>query len=87
MDLGQAVTALKQGYKVARKGWNGKDMYLFLIGTDMTQPGIGGWTYTNGVNDNFALLPFIAMKTVDDKVVPWLANQTDILVEDWEMVE
>lgn len=75
------------GKKVSRAGWTGKKMYLFLIGTDMSQPGIGEWTYTNGINDNYPLLPFIAMKTADDKVVPWLASQTDMLAEDWMIVE
>ncbi len=31
-------------------------------------------------------LPFIAMKTVDNGIVPWLASQTDILATDWELV-
>ena len=85
--FGLAIEALKQGHKVARSGWNGKGMYVFIIGTDSSQPGIGGWTYTNGRNDNLPLLPFIAMKTADEKVVPWLASQTDLLSEDWTIVE
>lgn len=32
-------------------------------------------------------LPFIAMKTADDKLVPWLASQTDMLADDWVIVE
>lgn len=32
------------------------------------------------------LLPWIGMKTADDGFVPWLASQTDILAEDWEIV-
>lgn len=86
MNFGDAIAGLKHGQKVSRDGWNGKGMYLFLIGTDSSQLGIGGWTYTNGWNDNFPLCPFIAMKTADDKVVPWLASQTDILAEDWGAV-
>lgn len=86
-NFGFAIQILKQGKKVARSGWNGKGMYLFLVGSDMSVPGIGGWTFTNGVNDNMACLPFIAMKTVDDKAVPWLASQTDMLAEDWLIVE
>jgi hypothetical protein len=84
-DFGDAVKHLKEGGQIARTGWNGKNMYLFMIGTDSSVPGTGGWTYTNGKNDNFPLLPFIAMKTADDKVVPWLASQTDILAEDWQI--
>ena len=87
MSFSQALEALKEGKYVSRKGWNGKFMYLFLIGTDSSQPGIGGWTFTNGKNDNYALSPFIAMKTADDKIVPWLASQTDILADDWGVVE
>ncbi len=87
LNFGQAIEALREGKDVARKGWNGKGMYLFLIGIDMRIPGIGGWTFTNGRNDNFQLLPFIAMKTDDDKVVPWLASQTDMLSEDWTIID
>lgn len=87
LTFGLAIDALKTGKYVARKGWNGKGMYIFLIGVDMSEPGIGGWTYTNGENDNYPLLPFIAMKTADEKVVPWLASQTDMLAEDWEIID
>lgn len=84
-SFGQAIVEMKKGNRVARRGWNGKGMYLFLIGTDIGNIGIGGWTYTNGVNDNYPLLPFIAMKTATGEVVPWLASQTDILSEDWSV--
>lgn len=87
MHFGHAIKVLKEGKKVARTGWNGKGMYLFFIGTDTGVRGTGGWTYTNGVNDNMGLLPFIAMKTADNKVVPWLASQTDVLANDWQTVE
>jgi hypothetical protein len=86
MEFGHALAHLKDGDFIQRKGWNGKGMYIFLIGIDMTHKNIGGWTYTNGRNDNYPLLPFIAMKTADEKVVPWLASQTDILADDWQVV-
>ena len=79
-----AICLLKEGEKVARKGWNGKGMYLFLIGVSGSND---YWTYTNGKNDNYPLLPFIAMKTADNKVVPWLASQTDMLANDWMVVK
>jgi hypothetical protein len=77
-----ALHEIKQGYakRISRSGWNGKGMYIFLI---------EDWKYTNGFSDNFENLPFLAMKTADNKVVPWLASQTDILADDWmiEMTE
>lgn len=74
MNFGMAMVHMQCGKRVCRHGWNGKGMFLFLIKE---------WTYTDGKQDNFPNLPFIAMKTADDKVVPWLASQTDLLAEDW----
>lgn len=78
MDIGQALAQLRAGNRVARAGWNGRGMYLFLV---------AAWTYTDGKQDNFPNLPFLAMKTVQDEVVPWLASQTDILATDWGVVQ
>ena len=78
MDFGTALISLKQGDRVARTGWNGKGMYLFRVAHwDGT-----GDTALNDCKHG----PFIAMKTADDHVVPWLASQTDILAEDWGLV-
>ena len=83
MTFGLAVEVLKKGLRVARQGWNGKGMYLFLIGVSGSND---YWTYTNGKNDNYPLLPFISIKTPDDKVVPWVTSQMDVLAEDWTIV-
>jgi hypothetical protein len=74
MNFGEALAHIKQEKKVARRNWNGKNMYIFII---------PGWGYGKATNN----LPFIAMKTVDDHVVPWLASQTDILSTDWILVD
>lgn len=78
MNFSQALDQLKSGERVARSGWNGKGMFIFLVER---------WTYTDGKQDNYPNLPFIAMKTADGKVVPWLASQTDVLAEDWSIVQ
>lgn len=83
-DFGFALEVLKNGGKVVRKGWNGKGMYVFKIGNEMSRG--DGWTYTNGKNDNLPLREFLAMKTADNEVVPWVASQTDLLAEDWDAV-
>ena len=83
MNFGQAIEALKAGKKVSRYGWNGKGMFLFLregrliTGVDPSTP-MGG---------DFESLPHICMRTADGKCcVGWLASQTDMLGEDWEVV-
>lgn len=76
ITFGLAIEALKKGLKVARKGWNGKDMWLDLVPADKYE----ALRISNG------LLPWIGMKTADNCFVPWLASQTDMLSDDWEIV-
>ena len=82
MSFGHAVELLKGGHRVAREGWNGKGMWLTLVGVGHYDVGV------NTVGDcDCVLLPWIGMKTADNKFVPWLASQTDVLAEDWQIVE
>lgn len=88
MDFCYALNALREGKRVERPGWNGKNMYIVL------QEG-----YPDGIpiNANTAkaigepegtvhiFLPYIMMCTAQGTFVPWLASQTDILAEDWMM--
>ena len=80
MKFGEAIKLMQdaEGVRARRAGWNGKGMFIFEVKAS-------DWNLTNGHTDNFPLLPFLAMKTADDKIVPWLASQTDILAEDWEI--
>ena len=86
MNFGHALVALKDGQKVSRAGWNGKGMFLFLVpGSTFVvnrAPLLG--IYPEGTEINY--LPHIDMKTADNKIVPWLASQTDVLAEDWDVV-
>jgi hypothetical protein len=78
MTFGQALESLKAGQKVARKGWNGKGQWLFMIPASH-------WETTRGLE----LLDgrsWIGIKTVDDCFMPWVASQSDMLVTDWEIV-
>jgi len=83
VDFGHALKALKDGHKVARQGWNGKDMFLFLVNGStfkVNRPPLLG-IYKEGTEINYHA--HIDMNTADDKVVPWLASQTDVLADDW----
>jgi hypothetical protein len=87
MTFGQAIEALKRGERVAREGWNGKGMFLFLV---------NGSTFTVNREPLLSILgegtevqyhAHIDMKTAQGYVVPWLASQADMLSEDWVKVE
>lgn len=71
IDFGQAIRFLKQGKQVSRAGWNGKNMYLSLQVPD--------------TNSKMSL-PYIYIRTADGHLVPWLASQTDMLSNDWQVI-
>ena len=85
LSFGDAITYLKLGKRVARAGWNGKGMYLVYFspvghGLEMLT------VYDKEEGTTLPLLPFILMKTADNMYVPWLASQTDMLSNDWCLV-
>lgn len=71
MNIGEALGALKDGERVQREGWNGKGQWLELQVPD---------------DHSKMTLPYIYISTVTQDLVPWLASQTDILADDWEVV-
>ena len=90
MDFGEALTRLKRGECVARKGWNGKGMFLTL----QTGSEVDGSLMRNENAKQFygdskvRICPHIDMKAADGSyVVGWLASQTDLLAEDWVTID
>lgn len=84
MSFGLAVEAMKKGKRVARAGWNGKGMWIRYIGPQDWQFDLDSISETEMDCEQYG---FLAMKTADNKFVPWLASQTDILADDWQIVE
>lgn len=92
--FGEALRNLKAGKRVARQGWNGKGMFLYMTGGSVVE--------FENLRGNAALFvskestgrsaacinPHIDMKAADGTiVVGWLASQTDMFAEDWVLVE
>lgn len=88
MNFGDAVESAKSGKKITRRGWNGKGMYVVY------QKG-----YPDGIpcNKNTAdalhvregtvvvVRPYLQMMCADGTLQMWLASQSDILADDWEV--
>ena len=87
MNFGQALEALKEGKRVARAGWNGKGMFLFLVAGSNLIVNREPLLSIMGEGAEVTYRPHIDMKDAEGKVVPWLASQTDMLAEDWLIVE
>ena len=72
MDFSSALKMIKGGHQVKRLGWNGEGMHIAL--------------QMPGANSKMTL-PYIYMHTVQGDLVPWLASQTDLLANDWMVLE
>jgi len=69
--IGWAIKQMHNGEKVRRKSWNEKGMWLALQVPD---------------EHSKMSLPYVYMKTADNKLVPWICSQNDLLAIDWESV-
>lgn len=94
MNFGLAVEALKKGFKVARAGWNGKGMWLSLSGPAVRDvPASAFWSennsaYAASLGGSAKVLPAVTMRTATGEILMgWLASQTDMLADDWEIVQ
>lgn len=93
MNFGQAIEAIKEGKRVARSGWNGKGMYIYLvrwssIPTDHLRAEAKSAVGKQHTEETIIINSHIDMKAADGSiVVGWLASQTDMLSDDWEVVE
>ncbi len=85
-DFSIALDDLKSGCKVARAGWNGKGMFIFLVAGSTFKvhrpPLLGIFEEDTEVNYH----AHIDMKTADGQIVPWICSQTDMLAMDWEII-
>ena len=93
LSFGLALEALKKGSRVARAGWNGKDMWLSLsCGETREVPAASFWSphnrgHAEAQGGTAKVLPSITMKTAMGEILMgWLASQTDMLAEDWQIV-
>lgn len=70
MKIGEAVERMRNGERVCRAGWNGKNMWLALQTPDehskMTEP-------------------YVYMRTAQGGLIPWLCSQADLLAADWQV--
>lgn len=80
----EAIRELKQGRKVRRKGWNGKEQHIELA-TNVSYVNSAG--EVKNVNHEQMGNKAIAFVGTSGVQLGWLASQADILSEDWEVIE
>jgi hypothetical protein len=90
MDFGKALELLKKGYHLARKGWNGKGMFVVMQkgypqGIPCNKQTALAWGMKEG--DLFRCEPYFQIKMTNGSHSMWVASTNDLLAEDWEVVD
>ncbi len=86
MNFGQAIEAVKKGERIARENWNGKGQYVFLADNVEfhTDADISEFV---GSADGVHVCAMLVLRTAQGHMQPgWLASQSDMLSEDWYIV-
>ncbi len=87
--IGKAVKIMRNGGRVAREGWNAKNMHTFLISRS-TFDKWGSQTAPGGILlpvVNVEVKEYVALKTANGEIVPWNCSQSDLLAVDWFELE
>lgn len=84
MNFGQALEALKQGKRAARKGWNGKSQYIELASNISYTRANGEIVNAKHEATGNKVIAFVGTSGIQ---IGWLASQADMLAEDWRIVE
>lgn len=88
LSFGDAIVALKAGKRVARAGWNGKGMWLLLVPGSSVPALNPNSPYAKAGLTSVEIGAHIDMMTAQGTMQPgWLASQTDMLADDWSLVE
>lgn len=86
MDFGAALRNIKIGHRVARRGWNGRGMFVFLVPGSVFKVNREPLMSILGEGTQVTYHAHVDMKTATGEIVPWLCSQTDMLADDWEIV-
>lgn len=84
MDFGTALIFLKEGARVTRKGWNGKNQYIELITNVSYRRSDGEIVNVNHLTMGNKAIAFVGTSGVQ---VGWLASQSDMLSDDWVLFD
>ena len=84
MNFGKAIALLKKGKKVSRKGWNGKNQYIELASNISYKNADGEIININHKTIGNKAIAFVGTSGIQ---IGWLASQSDMLSDDWELIE
>ncbi|WP_299085182.1 DUF2829 domain-containing protein [uncultured Ruegeria sp.] len=87
MNFGHALQAIKEGKRLARKGWNGKDMFVFLVSGSHFKVNREPLLSILGEGTGVDYRPHIDLKQPDGSIGVWQPSMGDVMADDWYIVE
>ena len=102
MDFSNALYALKQGKRVQRKGWNGAGLFAFMRPSDeLTRTVLVNNvkslpksvkdyydTPSEKSKETIKFTSYLCIKTIDEDIANgWIPSQTDLMAEDWVILD
>lgn len=86
LDFGLALLLMKKGFRVAREGWNGKGMFVYLVTGGNYPVQMGAIKEYANEQGTVKYNPYMAIKNVNNSISTWVPSVNDCLAEDWQAV-
>lgn len=87
LTFGEATSRAKQGEAIARESWCGYNMFAYIIPANSYPAQTGVAKRYFGENGLVPYKEYWALKTIHDEVIPWNPYGSDVLANDWKVVE
>lgn len=92
LTFGEALEHLKNGKKVARSGWNGKNQYVVAQAQVTTTEATKIWNphnreHAEKLGGFIDVAPYCTLKTAQDTLaMGWVPSTGDLFAEDWTVL-
>ena len=86
MNFSQALDLIKEGKKLSCKGWNGKDMFVYLVHGSVFEVNRAPLNSMFELGTKITYHPHIDIKYADGTCGVWLASMKDLMSDEWEVI-
>lgn len=87
LGFGQALELLRRGHAIARTGWNGKGMFVYLVPANRYPAATDAAKSHFGADSMVPYNAYMALVGADGRVSTWAPSGSDALAEDWVIVK
>ena len=85
LSFSEALIAVKEGYKIARAGWNGANQFVIKAGGYTVREARPGSDYEKaGIVGAFHINEHLDLRNAQGAMQPgWVPSQGDLFANDW----